>query len=390
MDQILRLNDSMRLSNHIPRRVRPVYIGPTQCIQRSRADVPGRDAIGVASVAAPYAYELALALAVLLGYVTAPEARSGRVPRVHEHGEYASQASLVGHERTKLSEAPRMQGPTLCLPNRYPVTDAVEVFDGDAAPGALGTGHQSFADAVVRVTSEAALLAPPLAKQSLRGLGSLGLELSSQACVAMPERGELSTAVPVAVAVGRDVHDAEVDAENVVATTLDTEIGVGRQVYADMQVELAVLLDEVSLVLDAERRLDVALNSDLDATVERCDGCDATLERQDARVERNSRTGAKRRADGAVALEAGSNVRDDADGHLCEEPVLDADVLVDELLNVELAEAFRLERETRRVGRSGIHRSYRPKQRVTLLDRSHELELADDEHVGETYRDSSV
>src|SRR5438128_5035166 len=66
---------------------------------------------------------------------------------------------FVLHERSELGECPIGVARALPPANRSPVTDALEVFQGDPAAGVFGGAHHYLADAVVRVALEARLLA---------------------------------------------------------------------------------------------------------------------------------------------------------------------------------------------------------------------------------------
>ena len=143
-------------------------------------------------------------------------------------------------------ERPTMLDATLCLANRYPLADALQVFEGDTASGAFGFRDQPFADGVVNVTGEPSLLPPPLLRETLGGLGALGLEPCPEFGVAMAQAVQVPAGVGVTVRVGGNVDDAEVHAEPVSRFVCG---GFGH-VHDHGEVEGAVAVDEVNLPAD--------------------------------------------------------------------------------------------------------------------------------------------
>jgi len=104
----------------------------------SPADVLRSDGIRRASEPAGYATEQCLGAAVGLCYLPAGRAGAGGIPGINEHHRNTGQPGLVLDEGAKLMERPTMLNATLSLANRYPVTDALQIFEGDTAIGAFG------------------------------------------------------------------------------------------------------------------------------------------------------------------------------------------------------------------------------------------------------------
>ena len=59
------------------------------------------------------------------------------VLRVHKDHRHPASLCFVGDEPAKLSKRPTVQPGTLIFLSPYPVTDAIEFFEGDSAFGAL-------------------------------------------------------------------------------------------------------------------------------------------------------------------------------------------------------------------------------------------------------------
>jgi hypothetical protein len=106
-------------------------------------DVAGADVVGVGRETASGADERRLGAAVRLVDVAAFGARPARVARVDSDESHAREHGLVAEKRTELEEGPRVQHRALGLANRYPVSDAAEVFHGDTASGGRSLGRSA-------------------------------------------------------------------------------------------------------------------------------------------------------------------------------------------------------------------------------------------------------
>jgi len=111
----------------------------------------------------------------------------------------------------QVMERPAMQRSPLGLPEPYPFANPLEVFQGKAAPGALSLGYDAFADAVAQVVGEVPLFARKLFQTTLGRLGALLLQLLPESSVAVSDRVQVLARVGLAVRVGGDVDDAQVN-----------------------------------------------------------------------------------------------------------------------------------------------------------------------------------
>ena len=86
----------------------------------------------------------------------------GALPRgvawVDEDYRYSGPFGLVQDLLGQVMKRPAVQRGPLGLPKPYPFADAPEVFQGNAAPGALSLSHDALADAVVDVACKAMFL----------------------------------------------------------------------------------------------------------------------------------------------------------------------------------------------------------------------------------------
>src|SRR5258707_6256710 len=92
-------------------------------------------------------------------FVDAPTFRTSArgVTRVNVNHFHAVKSRLVQYLLLKTIKCPAMQRGSLRLPNRYPITDATQIFQGDPALSVLSLNHDTFADAMVGVVSETLL-----------------------------------------------------------------------------------------------------------------------------------------------------------------------------------------------------------------------------------------
>ena len=140
-------------------------------------------------------------------------------------------------------KTPRMLDATLGLANRYPFTDALEVFQGNTPTGVFGLRNQQFGDDVVHVIGEPGFFTPSLLKEPLCRLGTLRLESGPQSGMTGTQTIDRATRVGFAIRVSRDIDDTEVHAQPVFRF-------IGRRlghIHDHGEVELAVTVDEVNL-----------------------------------------------------------------------------------------------------------------------------------------------
>lgn len=188
---------------------------------------------------------------------TAYGAGTRGVARVNRDDRHACEGGFVLDKLAKLVERPVRVSCPLLAPNRYPVTDTLEVFEGDPAPGVLRGLHDTLADAVVGVCLVALLLAGYLAELALGRPRPLALEVAAAVLVLAALVFNLLAAVLLAVAVCREVDDAEVDAEESANVFWRWRLDFA----GDEQVELAADVAQVGLAPVALQQLALALTT---------------------------------------------------------------------------------------------------------------------------------
>src|SRR5262249_36068598 len=105
------------------------------------------------SMAARLAGELGLALSIGILAMTAHRTSPGRAPGINRHEGAPSQFRFVGKEAAELSERPARESiASVGATSRYPLADALQVFQGDPTTGAFDFLDDRFADDMVRVS----------------------------------------------------------------------------------------------------------------------------------------------------------------------------------------------------------------------------------------------
>src|SRR5262249_59334494 len=126
------------------RGVWPIDCGPTGNIHR-------RDVVGQPREAAGHTLEARLRHTIMLIDTTTAWTGPRGIAGVNLDHLHPVQPCLVNNLVFQVIEGPAMQCGSLRLPNRYPVADAAQVFQGDTTSGALSLNHNALADAVIGV-----------------------------------------------------------------------------------------------------------------------------------------------------------------------------------------------------------------------------------------------
>src|SRR5262249_45409523 len=155
----------------------------------------------------------------------------------------------------QIVKRPTMQGGSLGLLNRYPVANALQVFQGNAALSALSLCHDAFADAMVGVARKTMLFTCQLFQAPFGGFGAFLLQLATQAAVAVADVVDVVGAVDFAIAVGGEVDNAAINAQVALDLLRDWLLNVasGQQIplaTMEPQVTFALLmLEQVALLI---------------------------------------------------------------------------------------------------------------------------------------------
>ncbi len=340
-------NDARKLC----RRLSPLDTRRSHCVgvwlacssPATTTDVRGRDEIGVPSEGARFTGELALRRTI--GFLAVSTSGTGPrgVPRINRDHRDSDHLGLVLDEGTELGKRPGRKRRPLGPANRYPITDAVQIFDGDPAPGAFGLGDDFLADNVIDVGSEAPLFFAALVGQSTGRASELPAKLDTQPAMATTERVHLRTGIDCTVAVGGDVHDPEVDAEVVDDLALGGfDIVDGRE-----KIPLPVTQNQIAFALSGPEKFPLMLaanEGDLLASGHCPDRDALRIPAQNTVIIGNRAVGAKDAKRFSVELIGVRHFSDGANRHLGRQPEFRSNRVVDEFLKCVFAEGARLPR----------------------------------------------
>lgn len=193
-----------------------------------------------------------------------------RVLRIDENYRDASALRLVGDELAKLGKGPITQACSLSTAGLYPVADIGQFLKTNGATGALRGFNKLLRNAVVSVFLEPRLFAREFSEAALSRLRSSFLKTRTAAVKIGAYLFDGLASVALAVAVGRNVGNTEVDAQGFqrvdqlrivnVADTGEIEAAPDKQ-----QINLALTEGEHVALMLAHRGLD------LDSAVQRPD-----------------------------------------------------------------------------------------------------------------------
>src|ERR1700733_10200102 len=142
-------------------------------------------------------------------------ALAAAVAGIDRDQENTRQRSLLAQKDAKLMERPTAQSGRLLFPNRYPVVDALQLFPGDAALGALGLGNDLLQDAVIDVSSKASFFATELLELPSGAARALLLQFRAQRTSAIANIVDLASRQLLAIGGGGDGFDAEINPRKV-------------------------------------------------------------------------------------------------------------------------------------------------------------------------------
>ena len=199
------------------------------------------------------------------------------VARIDVDNLYAIQLSLVEEFVFKVVKCPAMQGGSLRLSNRYPVADAIQIFEGDATSSAadgvrtarrlkvscdpigLSLNHNAFADAVIGIVSETLFLVSLALQQSFGRECAFLLQLATQAAVAMTHAVDVAALVDLSIAVHGNVDDTPVHAQ----ILLNVGGGWLLNLAGRQQIEFAIVIPQVALAFLVLEQFALAIPTDI-------------------------------------------------------------------------------------------------------------------------------
>ncbi len=227
------------------------------------SDVNRRVEIGVGRMFALATYKFRLALAVGFGTVTALGASSASVSRIDSDHRNSVQLAFVSDKLPQLFKRPTAHFCALRPPKQCPVTDAIEVFNGDTASSVFGENDECFADAVVDVSAKPSFLVAnflhgpaSILSGSTFTASHLASERPSDVEILLPGRFDVFTGNMLSIAGGNELCDTHIDAKKI--TDFDRSL-VGK-VDTAKQVEPVIAVDQIALAFEPVKSFALVLS----------------------------------------------------------------------------------------------------------------------------------
>lgn len=133
-------------------------------------------------MAATLTEELILRFSISFIGIAAARAFAATVARVNRVQGYAVKSRLVLKKVSQLRERPVVMPRPLALSNRYPLSDALEVFNGYRSRCVFSLQNESLADDVIRVALEAGLSARQLFEFARTCACAFALQVAAAVC----------------------------------------------------------------------------------------------------------------------------------------------------------------------------------------------------------------
>src|SRR6516225_9365906 len=156
-------------------------------------DMLGSVDIGMRFPSARATPKLRLITSVALLTVATLRARPAGVVRVDQLHQDSCQCRLISDHLAQLPEPPRVQNPSLAVPNFYPCADSIQLLHTDSAPGAFSRANDLLANTVVHMAGETRFSPRQLLPSAFGRTGLLGLQSSPQLPVPPAQRSSPQT-----------------------------------------------------------------------------------------------------------------------------------------------------------------------------------------------------
>jgi hypothetical protein len=339
-------------------------------------NVPRTVDIGVSRMSTRGADKDSLTLTVSPFTMRTLGTRLRRIPCIDNDERHTAEFSLIGEESLQLCERPTAHPGTLRFRKPYPLPDIPQILNGYPALRVLGKDAKVLGYAVIFVGFETGFFPTKPLQSPEHGTGTLiPLALSaSRTLKPTPTVGasdadnlDFGTAEHLAVGSGCDVHNSEVNAQELA----DFNRSAVGYVDCGVQVELTVAEHEVDLPLDPVKVLSLVLtvhdgNEDTSRTGQ--DACCApSLEAEAAFVVGDRTIGPEAGNMGLVSSEHFDRLPDCAHGQLCGQSVALAKLRVAEPVDRGLAEHPGLERNPGGASRRSVARGHYVAERHSVL-----------------------
>ncbi len=200
--------------------------------------------IGVSNEITPDTVEYRLRAAI--PFVDVPTTAAGlrRVGAIDFNERHTYPSSLIAKKGAELGERPRVQRGPLGPTKPYPLADAAQLLNGDAAPGAFSLGHDAFRDPVINVGRKPGLNATSLFQKPSCGTGLLRLQPFSQSHLPLTVTVKASTSGASPVTGSGKVDYPHVHANESICRCAQRDL---RHVDRRVQIPITVSTDQIRL-----------------------------------------------------------------------------------------------------------------------------------------------
>ena len=187
--------------------------------------------------------------------------RSGCVTRIDEDHRHTDDLGFVLDERSELIESPRVQVATLSLANRYPVSNARNIFKCNRSFGVFGFRNQLLGGAMIHVFGKSGHPTRTILQMAFCGLSAFALKSGFQRIKSVSGLVDLVSRMDLSIGINGKVLDAKIGTEN----PFWVKGRFFRRVNHNAKVECAFDEDQVCLTLaPVHPSLLIISNSDRD------------------------------------------------------------------------------------------------------------------------------
>src|SRR6516165_9443617 len=143
-------------------------------------------------------------------------ARPAGVARIDQLHQDSGQCRLISDHLPQLREPPRVQNPSLDVPNFCPCADSFQVLHTDPSPGAFSRANDLLANTVVHMASETRFPARQLLQSPFGPTGLLGLQSSPQLSVPPAHILHLRATVAASIRIARQVRYPQIHSQKLI------------------------------------------------------------------------------------------------------------------------------------------------------------------------------
>src|SRR6516164_1767510 len=189
-------------------------------------DILGSVDIGMRFPSARATPKLGLITSVALLTVATLRARPAGVVRVDKLHQDSCQCRLISDHLAQPPEPPRVQNPSLAVPNFCPCADSIQVLHTDPAPGAFSRANDLLANTVIHMASETRFPARQHLQSPFGPTGLLGLQSSPQLSVPPAHILHLRATVAASIRIARQVRYPQIHSQKVIHNWWSSDIHV--------------------------------------------------------------------------------------------------------------------------------------------------------------------